>query len=204
VTKSFLLPIFPLSGVIFYPNTNLPLNIFEDRYLEMIDYALSRDKAIGMIQSMDNDKLYKVGCFGKITSFDETEDGRYIINLTGKNYFNITKELHSSKKFRIVEAVINKEGENLDLKFDMNKFNKDLLIDNYCLLIKKVSPEINLSFIDKIEPITLIKYMAMSCPFSSADKQMLLETFNLNDLSNKLLTLFDFYLTKENNNISIN
>ena len=95
--KKIVLPIFPLNGVIFFPNSNLPLNIFEERYLEMIDFSLSSNRLIGMIQTDINNKLYKIGCIGKINSFYETKDGRYIINLIGKNYFSITKQMSSLK-----------------------------------------------------------------------------------------------------------
>ena len=81
---TIIIPLFPLNGVIFFPNSQLPLNIFEEKYLEMIDYSLSTNRLIGMIQSNDN-KFYKVGCLGKITSFFETENNRYVINLSGKN-----------------------------------------------------------------------------------------------------------------------
>ena len=91
--KKTLLPIFPLNGAILFPETNLPINIFEERYIKMIDFALGKDKIIGMIQTKDNGNLYRVGCIGRINSFNETDDGRYIVNLTGKNYFSILKEV---------------------------------------------------------------------------------------------------------------
>ena len=98
------LPIFPLNGVVLFPDTNLPLNIFEKRYLEMVDYALARDRCIGMIQTTSNNQLYNVGCVGKINSFNETNDGRYLISLQGTNCFKVDKELEKTFNFRIVEA----------------------------------------------------------------------------------------------------
>ena len=76
-------PVFPLNGAILFPETNLPLNIFEQRYIQMVDYALANNRTIGMIQNKDNNEFFKVGCLGKITSFNETDDGRYQINLKG-------------------------------------------------------------------------------------------------------------------------
>ena len=84
------LPIFPLNGAVLFPGASLPLNIFEKRYLEMIDYSLAR-RLIGMIQTKDNDDLYNVGCIGKIHSFSETNDGRYLISLQGLNVSKLTK-----------------------------------------------------------------------------------------------------------------
>ena len=95
-------PIFPLNGAVLFPGTSLPLNIFENRYLEMVDYALANNRYIGMIQSDTNKKLYKVGCIGKIHSFNETADGRYLISLQGTNSFKLISELKSEYNFKIV------------------------------------------------------------------------------------------------------
>ena len=84
-------PIFPLNGAVLFPKTNLPLNIFEDRYIAMVDHALSKDRLIGMIQSKNNGDLFNIGCLGKIISFNETNDGRYLINLKGISCFILKK-----------------------------------------------------------------------------------------------------------------
>ena len=102
--KILSIPIFPLNGVILFPNSVLPLNIFEKRYIEMVDYALTQNRYIGMIQTKNNNELYEIGCIGKINSFTETNDGRYLINLTGKNYFKIIQEISSKKKFKIFKV----------------------------------------------------------------------------------------------------
>ena len=75
------LPIFPLNGAVLFPETSLPLNIFEKRYIDMVNYSLAREREIGMIQTMNNGDLCKIGCIGKIHSFNETNDGRYLISL---------------------------------------------------------------------------------------------------------------------------
>ena len=100
------IPIFPLNGAVLFPKTNLPLNIFEDRYIAMVDYALSKDRLIGMIQLKNTGKLFNIGCLGKITGFNETNDGRYLINLEGISCFVLKKELTKQYNFRIVEAMI--------------------------------------------------------------------------------------------------
>ena len=97
--KKITIPVFPLNGAILFPDTNLPLNIFEERYIEMINFALANNKTIGMIQLKDGGTLFDIGCVGKINSFSETEDGRYIINLYGQNYFSIINNLRHSSTY---------------------------------------------------------------------------------------------------------
>ena len=92
-----ILPIFPLNGAVLFPGTNLPLNIFEDRYIDMIDFALTKDRKIGMIQSNESNQIYSVGCVGKINSFNETSDGRYLISLQGLTCFEVQKEIETKK-----------------------------------------------------------------------------------------------------------
>ena len=191
------IPLFPLNGVIFFPKSNLPLNIFEERYLEMIDFALSSNRLIGMIQTDNNEKLYKIGCIGKISSFHETNDGKYIINLIGKNYFTIKKEFPTSKKFRIADVEI-KNTKNQNTKNNLNDFDKNLLLNKYKNYIENLNIEIDFNLINQIKNEELIKFIAMSCQFSTADKQMLLETYNLSDLANKLISLFEFYQHTKN------
>ena len=116
------LPIFPLNGAVLFPGTNLPLNIFENRYIDMVDYALARNREIGMIQSDDNNDLYKVGCVGKINSFNETNDGRYLISLQGTNCFKIIKEIKVDYSFRLVDTeLIKKIEENKSVLKDENR-----------------------------------------------------------------------------------
>ena len=204
MTTKILIPIFPLKGTILFPETNLPLNIFEERYIEMVDFALAKDKTIGMIQTNDSGVLYGVGCIGKINSFNQTEDGRYIINLRGKNYFSILKEVPSNHKFRLVESTLENKNIRQNNIFELKNFNKELFLAKCRTYINKINPEIDFDLINKIEPAALVKFIAMSCPFSSADKQMLLETYNLNELAHKLIALFDYYLAAEKNGRSIN
>jgi len=192
MTRKITIPIFPLSGVIFFPKTNLPLNIFEDKYLEMVDFALSSNKMIGMIQPLNNNQLYNIGCVGKITNFNETNDNRYIINLYGINCFKIIKERSLNKKFRVFETSIydNEKTQN----FITNKnLNRKKLVEMFVAFLNRNNSEIDIKYINKINSEELLKLMAMLCPFSITEKQMLLETMNLEDLSDKLIALFEFY-----------
>ena len=188
------IPIFPLEGVIFFPETNLPLNIFESRYIEMIDYSLKKQKKIGMIQTKNKDELYSTGCVGEITSFEQTNDGRYLINLTGQNYFSIKKELSSKKNFRIVEAKIIKLKPNPSGQSGV-EINKVSLLRLYQKFISQDKDSIDLNLVKDIDASMLVKFIAMTSPFSAADKQMLLETYDLNKLSENLEILFEYYLS---------
>ena len=194
-----IIPLFPLSGAIFFPKTNLPLNIFEGRYLEMVDFVLKSNRLIGMIQNDKNSKLYSIGCVGKLNSFSETDDGRYVINLIGQNYFKINKKLPKSYKFITAEIDIIYNKKNLDLN-KLNKFEKDILLEKYKKFNNSRGIKVDLDILNQISNDELIKFVAMSCPFSTEDKQMLLETFNIYDLGNKLISLFDFYDKSDVNN----
>ena len=186
--NNITIPIFPLNGVIFFPNTYLPLNIFEVRYLNMVDYALSKDKMIGMIQKKPNNEMYQIGCYGKIVSFEETGDKRYVVNLLGINYFSILKETVSNKEFILGDIKIIKA----DNKKIVNS-TRDLLIKKYSFFTKKLNMNIDLRILEKISSDELVKFISMSSPFSAEDKQMLLETYDNLELAEKLMTLFDFY-----------
>jgi len=190
------LPIFPLNGAVLFPGTSLPLNIFEERYIEMVDYALSRDRIIGMIQSDQKNNLYNIGCIGKIHSFSETTDGRYLISLQGTNCFKVKKELEKKYSFRLIEA------EALDFVEDKNSLNeiqKDSLLERYGQYIKIKKININLEDIQKVDFNQIIKFIAMISPFSDVEKQVLLETENLIDFYKKLQSILELEIVEDNN-----
>ena len=133
-----LIPVFPLSGVIYFPKTNLPLNIFEKRYLDLVNDCYNRDKMMGMVQSKkDSSDVYKVGCLGKISDYQKTKDGRLLINLTGLVRFEIKKEISNEKKYREFEVSYDKF--NLDLKnIELKKKDlEDLPLDKFIQKTKK-------------------------------------------------------------------
>ena len=183
-----VLPIFPLNGAVLFPGTSLPLNIFEDRYIKMVNYALAKKRHIGMIQTDENSKLYNIGCLGKIHSFNETEDGRYLISLQGVNKFRIRKELEEDYSFRLVDAEI-LEIEDGETEFSDNQ--RDNLLNRYNNYIKEKNINLNLEEIEKIELSQIIKFIAMVSPFKDIDKQALLETKSLNEFYNKLLSVIE-------------
>ena len=192
------IPVFPLSGVIYFPKTNLPLNIFEDRYLDLVNDCFRSDKLMGMVQSKkENSLVYKVGCLGKINDYQETSDGRVLINLTGITRFEITKEITNQKKYREFEV-------------DYKTFYKDIL-DNEKLAIindksnfmekikgffEKNGLMINWKEFDKLEETQKINTLSMIAPISNEEKQKLLETVSLNDKTNTLLNIIEFYSYK--------
>ena len=195
------LPIFPLNGAVLFPGTSLPLNIFEERYLEMVNYSLARDRRIGMIQSDKKNNLYNIGCVGKIHSFSETNDGRYLISLQGINCFRVIKEEDQKYNFRLVNAEIINNDENEDTFDDKQKF---VLLNKYKNYIETKSINLGLEEIEKIELSQIIKFIAMISPFKDEDKQVLLETQDLQDFYRKLLSIIDLELVGNFDNKTIN
>ena len=195
------IPIFPLNGAVLFPGTSLPLNIFEERYIDMVDYALSNERCIGMIQSDEKNNLYSIGCIGKIYSFSETTDGRYLISLQGTKCFKVKKELEKKHKFRLIEA------EMLDFEEDkkfINEKQKNYLLKKYSQYIKVKKINLNLEEIQNIDFNQIIKFIAMISPFSYAEKQVLLETKNLSDFYRKLQSILELEIIEDNNNQTIN
>jgi hypothetical protein len=201
MSDNFNLPIFPLNGTILFPETNLPLNIFEQRYLDMVDFALSTNKTFGMIQSKENGSLYNIGCIGKIISYEETSDGRYLINILGEKYFEVINEKKIKNLFRTVEAKEFVPNKPLN-ETQINEQTKHSLIHKYINFVKSSKYEVDFTFLEKIEPLALIKFIAMAAPFGAAEKQMLLETYQSDILASKLLTLFDYYTTSNNKSLN--
>ena len=196
------LPIFPLNGAVLFPETSLPLNIFEKRYIDMVDYSLAREREIGMIQTMNNGDLCKIGCVGKIHSFNETNDGRYLISLQGLNCFEVVKEIDVDYSFRIVRANVIKGINREDDKLDNDK--KSNILKKYKKYISFKKINIDLTEIDGIEIYQLMKFIAMISPFKDIEKQALLETDSVEDFYNKLLSIIDFDIASELGNKTLN
>ena len=202
---STAIPIFPLSGALLLPSGNLPLNIFEPRYISMVNYALANDKLIGMIQPKNNDTkdLYKTGCVGKITTYSETDDSRYIINLNGLLKFEIKNEINHEENFRLFNVEYEK-NENHFEEFDKNSFDKKNFLQKIKFFFKKKGLAANLESIEEINEKSLIVMAAMVSPFTNNEKQMLLECKNINSLANTVISLFDFEIKRFNENETIN
>ena len=204
------LPVFPLSNFIIFPKTTVPLNIFEPRYIDMINDSMQSDKLIGMIQpknSMDKDnnpQLYEVGCAGKITSFNETNDGRFLIELKGITRFKNIKEIKTEKKYRILEVSYESFNQDLtDEKGEIKFSDLELIFKDLKSLFEKRGFIINWKALEKQSLDETINALAMASPFTLEEKQILLEAKNLDLRKNKIAEIlktytFDIY---ENNTI---
>ena len=194
-------PVFPLNGAILFPNTNLPLNIFEDRYIDMIDYALSHNRIIGMIQTKKNKDLFTIGCLGKITNFTETSDGKYQINLEGINRFKVKKILDNKHKFIMVD------GEGLDYNSNFKKQTSELsskLLSNFKNYLKIKKIEFNTSEFESLDALNLAKIICVISPLDHLTKQMLLE-FNASDeLCENLISVLEIEISTFGKSSKIN
>jgi len=194
-------PVFPLNGAILFPNTNLPLNIFEDRYIDMVNYALSHNRLIGMIQMKKNKDLFSIGCLGKITNFTETSDGKYQINLEGMNRFKVKKILNSKHKFTIVE------GEGLDYISNFKKQTSQLstkLLSNFknYLNIKKI--KFNTLEFENLDALNLAKIICVISPLDHLTKQMLLEFNTSDELCENLISVLEIEINNFGKSSKIN
>jgi Lon protease-like protein len=205
-----IIPVFPLSNFIIFPKTTVPLNIFEPRYIDMINDCVKSNKFIGMIQPKKmNDKgippvLHEIGCLGKITSFKETEDGRYLIELKGIIRFNIVQEIRSNKKYREYEVDFNNFSADLDEKKEKIKFSDlELIFKDLKSLFEKRGFIINWKELEKQSLDETINALSMASPFSLEEKQVLLEAKNLSVRKNKIAEILSTYTYDVFNNTTI-
>ena len=188
-----VIPVFPLSGVIFFPKTNLPLNIFEQRYLDLVNDAYNKNKLIGMIQSQrKGETVYKVGCLGKISDFQKSEDGRIVINLTGVSRFNITEEIKNKKLYR--EFKVNYKKFETDLKESLAIEDIGKLIDKTKIFFRKSGLLLNWREFEKLDKIQQINTLSMISPVTNEEKQKLLESVSIDDKIKTLDSIISFYL----------
>ena len=204
------IPVFPLSNFIIFPKTTVPLNIFETRYLDMINDSMKSDKLIGMIQpkTTSNEKiipeLYKIGCLGKITSFRETDDGRYLIELKGLIRFKTVKEITTDHKYRVLEVNFNDFINDLNDKKEELKFSDlELIFKNLKSLFEKRGFIINWKALESQSLDETINALAMASPFSLEEKQVLLEAENLDIRKNKISQILSTYTFDNFNNTTI-
>ena len=197
-----IIPIFPLSNFIIFPKTAVPLNIFEPRYLEMVNDSMKAEKFIGMVQpktikNFDNSKLpilHKIGCLGKINSFKESDDGRYLIELKGIIRFEIEKEINSNKKYREVEVNFKNYLHDLDEKKEDIKFSDlEMIFKDFKTLFERRGFIINWKALEKQSLDETINALAMTSPFSLEEKQVLLEAKNLDVRKTKIAQILNTY-----------
>ena len=203
-----IISVFPLSNFIIFPNTSVPLNIFEPKYIEMIDNSMKTDRIIGMIQPKKQKdgipQLYNVGCAGKITSFNETEDGKYLIVINGISRFKILKEINNNKPYRECEISFDEYIEDTKENYNEIKFTDlELIFKNLKTLFKKKGYSINWKELEKQSLDQTLNALVMASPFSLEEKQALLETININKRKIELEKILNTYVVDEFSNKTI-
>tara|TARA_B110000881_G_scaffold166712_1_gene149850 strand:+ start:108 stop:749 length:642 start_codon:yes stop_codon:yes gene_type:complete len=194
-----IIPIFPLSNFIIFPETTVPLNIFEPRYVEMINDSMKTNKFIGLIQPKKNNTnsildLHETGCMGKITSFKDTSDGRYLIDLNGLVRFKITKEIKNDKTYRECEVSFEDYQDDLNSQKEELTFSDlELIFKDLKSLFEKKGYMINWKSLENQNLNETINALAMASPFSMEEKQILLESQNLRIRKNKIAEILRTY-----------
>lgn len=185
------IPIFPLSGALLLPRWQLPLNIFEPRYLNMIDDALAGDRFIGMIQQMPNGAggLSAIGCAGRLTSWSETVDSRYLIVLTGVARFELAEELDVETPYRQVAPKWDAFDQDLTEAVTLGLPSRDTLLGAFRDYIARNEIEADFSGVEDAPLESLINALSAACPFSPIEKQAILEAQTLKERANRLLVL---------------
>src|SRR5210317_695304 len=204
------IPVFPLSNFIIFPKTTVPLNIFEPRYIDLFNESMRTNKLVGMIQPktlnevQTSPELYDIGCLGKITSFKDTDDGRYLIELKGLIRFKILKEIKSLHKYREFEVDYKKFYHDLENKKEALKFSDlELIFRDFKSLFEKRGFIINWKDLEKQSLDETINALAMASPFSLEEKQVLLEAKNLDMRKDKIAEILSTYSYDVFNNTTI-
>ena len=205
------LAIFPLSNFIIFPKTSVPLNIFEPRYIDMINDSIKSDKLIGMVQpkimdreNQNNPELHKIGCMGKITAFKETEKNRFLIELKGIIRFEITEEIKTNKKYRECKVNFQNYYEDLQSKKEDLKFSDlEIIFKDFKALFEKRGFVINWKGLEKQSLDETINALAMASPFTLEEKQILLEAKSLDLRKNKISEILTTYTFDQYNNTTI-
>ena len=196
-----IIPVFPLSNFILFPKTSVPLNIFEPRYVDMVNDSMKMDKLIGMIQPLSsnnirelNPKLHKIGCLGKITSFEQSENGSFLIELQGLTRFETINEIKSDKKYRQYKINFdNFENDLLDQKEHLKFTDLELIFKDLKSLFEKRGFIINWKALEKQSLNETINALAMASPFSLEEKQVLLEAKTIDLRKNKIAEILKTY-----------
>tara|TARA_B100000989_G_C19512946_1_gene460087 strand:+ start:735 stop:1379 length:645 start_codon:yes stop_codon:yes gene_type:complete len=194
-----LIPVFPLEGVVMFPDTYLPLNIFETRYIEMINKAISsKSRLVGMIQpnNSEQNKLYDVGCAGRIIKFEETGDKRYLITLKGLSRFELISEKTNGKKFK--EAQIKWDRYSQDLKKQNINEKFTSLKSSLKKYFKIKNIKVNFEVINNCNDYNFVDQITMICPLAFEEKQLLLETISISKRGDLLQSIIESYATEEN------
>ena len=201
--------VFPLSNFIMFPGTTVPLNIFEPRYLQMVNDSMKNNRMIGMIQPkksgmLKKPDLYEVGCMGKITSFNETEDGRILIILNGVCRFKIISEIKTDKLYRECNVEYTDFSDDMSQKSNEVNFNDlSIIMENMKKFFKKQGYIVNLRDLEKKDLSQTLNDLSMASPFSLEEKQILLESLNINIRKEKMEQILNNYIKDEFENTTL-
>ena len=195
--------IFPLSGALLLPGGKLPLNIFEPRYLEMVRDAMSAHRIIGMIQPVEHESrkwkpnVYDVGCAGRISSFSETDDGRFLIVLTGMSRFRVAKELDATTLYRQAQVDWSPYAVDRQKGLASAPYDRPRLLHALKQYLETHGIPAEWSQIERAPDEALINSLAMVCPFAPAEKQALLEAPTLLDRAEVIIALIEMALLQQ-------
>jgi|TARA_B110000914_G_scaffold213674_1_gene215773 Lon protease-like protein len=202
-----IIPIFPLSGIIFFPETNLPLNIFEPRYLALLKDCINSNKYMGMIQvKKSSSDVYSVGCLGKVTEHKKTRDGRMVVNLTGITRFEIKTEINNDKIYREFEVTYQKFSEDLEKEKKLLLMNEKIeeIFQKTKIFFRKNGLLLNWAEFEKLDQDQKVNTLAMIAPISNEEKQTILESVNIESKTKTLSEIIEFYLYHNpTNNITL-
>ena len=194
-----IIPVFPLSNFIIFPHTTVPLNVFEPRYVQMINDSMETNKMIGLVQPKNNNSnsvpdLHEVGCLGKITKLKDTSEGTYLIELSGLSRFKIIKEVENNEPYRQCEISCSQFENDLQLQKEEIKFSDlELIFKDLKTLFEKKGYIINWRSLENQNLNETINALAMASPFSLEEKQVLLESKNIEARKNKIAEILTTY-----------
>lgn len=198
-------PVFPLSGVLLLPRGHLPLNIFEPRYVEMIEEAMRTSRLIGMIQPAiskavlpnGNPELAPVGCLGRVVQYAETGDGRFVITLMGVSRFRVANEIPTKRLFRTVRIDVEPFADDFVTGHGNEDVDRKTLLDTFKAYLEARNLEADWSSIEKASNESLVNTLSMMAPYGMAEKQALLEAETLKGRAEMLVALTELTLANE-------
>ena len=194
-----IIPVFPLNGVVYFPKTNLPLNIFEQRYLNLVNDAYNNNKLMGMVQSKkEDDSVYKIGCLGEISDYQQIKDGRILINLTGVTRFQILEEVFNKKLYR--EFKVDYKNFTKDTYNELVNMKTSTLINKAQTFFKRNGLLLNWKEFEKLDHTQQINTIAMIAPITNEEKQKILESLSFDNKVQSLENIINFYLFETNFN----
>ena len=200
--------VFPLSNAVFFPKTILPLNIFETRYIQLVDDCMKDQRIFGMIQpkskAIKKNEVYEVGCLGKITSFNETKDKRYLIGLTGITRFRVDKELETKKLYREFKVDYSDFSNDLtEIRFDEENFQIKNILNKIKIYLEKKNYIIQMDELKKLNCDQLISTISMISSFSPEEKQKIIETIKIEDKIKVFEKIINFNILEKFKNKTI-